>query len=235
MITAILFDLDGTLLDRETSLKQFISTQYNRLPALHHISKDNYISRFIDLDCHGYVWKDKVYQSLVSEFSIETLSWQDLLQDYENEFIHSCISFPNLHSTLSTLKTKQYLLGIVTNGLGTFQRRTVQGLGIENYFETILISEVEGVRKPDPEIFYRALHKLGVTLEQSVFVGDHPTVDVLGAKNIGMKAIWKRDRHWTEPVEVDAIVEDLGMLPEIVQMFSDSFLNRKRNGIPSDG
>ncbi|KYC39143.1 L-2-haloalkanoic acid dehalogenase [Scytonema hofmannii PCC 7110] len=221
MITAILFDLDGTLLDRETSLKQFISTQYSRLPALHHISKDNYISRFLELDCHGYVWKDKVYQNLVSEFSIETLSWQDLLQDYENEFLHSCIPFPNLHSTLITLKTQQYLLGIVTNGLGTFQRRTVQGLGIENYFETILISEVEGVRKPDPEIFYRALHKLGVTPEQSVFVGDHPTVDVLGAKNIGMKAIWKRDRHWTEPVEADAIVEDLGMLPEIVQIFND--------------
>ncbi len=128
MITAILFDLDGTLLDRETSLKQFISTQYNRLPALRHISKDNYISRFLELDCHGYVWKDKVYQSLVSEFSIDTLSWQDLLQDYENEFLHSCIPFPNLHSTLITLKTQQYLLGIVTNGLGTFQRRTVQAL-----------------------------------------------------------------------------------------------------------
>ncbi|MUG95867.1 HAD-IA family hydrolase [Scytonema sp. UIC 10036] len=222
MIKAILFDLDGTLLDRETSLKQFISTQYNRLPALHHISQDSYVSRFIELDCHGYVWKDKVYQSLVSEFSIETLNWQDLLQDYEKEFLHYCIPFSNLYSTLSTLKTKQYLLGIVTNGLGTFQRRTIQGLGIENYFETILISEVEGVRKPDPEIFHRALHKLGVTPEQSVFVGDHPTVDVLGAKNIGMKAIWKRDRHWAEPVKVDAIVEDLSMLPEIIQMFNNS-------------
>ncbi len=34
MIKAILFDLDGTLLDRETSLKQVVSIQYNRLPTL---------------------------------------------------------------------------------------------------------------------------------------------------------------------------------------------------------
>ncbi|BAY09212.1 HAD family hydrolase [Calothrix sp. NIES-2098] len=217
-IEAVLFDLDGTLLDRETSLQQFIAAQYDRFtPALESIPKQDYISRFIELDCRGYVWKDKVYQSLLSEFSCDKLSWQDLLQDYENQFIHSCVPFPHLQSTLEALKAAGYLLGIVTNGRETFQQRTIQGLHIENYFDAILISETEGVRKPEAEIFLRALQKLGVQAQESVFIGDHPTADVLGAKNIGMKAIWKCDRYWPEPVEVDAIIDDLSMLPSIIQ------------------
>jgi putative hydrolase of the HAD superfamily len=220
MIKAILFDLDGTLLDREAAIKHFTSRQYQRfLSALQGIPKDNYISRFIELDCRGHVWKDEVYQKIVSEFSIQKLSWQDLLHDYENQFIHSCISFPHMRDTLGSLKTQGYLLGIITNGRGTFQTRTIQGLGIENYFEVILISEIEGVRKPEPEIFYRALQKLGVTAEQSVFVGDHPTTDVLGAKSIGMKAVWFRDSYWTKPVDADAMIEGLTMLPLIIQHF----------------
>lgn len=171
------------------------------------------------MDCRGHVWKDEVYQKIVSEFSIQKLSWQDLLHDYENHFIHSCISFPHMRDTLSSLKTQGYLLGIITNGRGTFQTRTIQGLGIGNYFEVILISEIEGVRKPEPEIFYRALQKLGVTPEQSVFVGDHPTTDVLGAKSIGMKAVWFCDGYWTKPVDADAMIEDLSMLPLIIQHF----------------
>jgi len=220
MIKAIFFDLDGTLLDREASLKHFTSTQYQRFSsALQGISPDNYISRFIELDCRGHVWKDKVYQSLVSEFSIQKLSWQDLLRDYENQFIHSCVPFPHMRDTLDILHRDGYFLGIITNGRGTFQTGTIQGLGIENYFEVILISEVEGVRKPEAEIFYRALQKLGVTAEQSVFVGDDPTTDVLGAKSIGMKAVWFRESYWTESVDADAIIEDLSMLPLLIQQF----------------
>ncbi len=68
MVKAVLFDLDGTLLDRDTSVRQFISAQYDRLTEhLSYIPKQDYTARFIELDCHGHVWKDKVYQDLVAE------------------------------------------------------------------------------------------------------------------------------------------------------------------------
>ncbi len=87
MIKAVLFDLDGTLLERDASIEQFIAIQYDRFTKdLKHISKRDYIARFIRLDCHGHVWKDKVYQELVEEFEIKGLTWQMLLQDYEQQF-----------------------------------------------------------------------------------------------------------------------------------------------------
>lgn len=68
MTKAVFFDLDGTLLDRNASVKRFVSAQYNKLiDYFSHILKKDYIARFIELDCHGHVWKDKVYQALVTE------------------------------------------------------------------------------------------------------------------------------------------------------------------------
>ncbi|MBW4491204.1 MAG: HAD hydrolase-like protein [Trichocoleus desertorum ATA4-8-CV12] len=82
MVEAVLFDLDGTLLDRDASIRQFIAAQYDRLGNyLSHIPKADYVSRFIELDSQGHVWKDKVYQALIVEFDIRGLSWQTLLQD----------------------------------------------------------------------------------------------------------------------------------------------------------
>ena len=99
MIQAVIFDLDGTLLDRNSSLQSFVAAQWERLPALEHINQENYIQRFIELDNRGHVWKDKVYQSLIKEFDITQISWQDLLNDYETQFINHCIPFPHLLKT----------------------------------------------------------------------------------------------------------------------------------------
>lgn len=223
MIQAVLFDLDGTLLDRDTSIKQFVAAQHNRfITYLNYIPQADYISRFIELDCRGHVWKDKVYQKLVAEFEIKGLSWQALLQDYETQFQGHCVPFPFLGEMLGGLKQQGYSLGIVSNGWGTFQTRAIEGLGIQDYFEVILISEIEQVRKPQAEIFHRAAKRLGVTAKNTVFIGDHPEADIMGAKNAGMKAIWKRSLCWQEVKEADAIIDELNEIPFILEQFKSN-------------
>lgn len=219
-MNAVLFDLDGTLLDRDASLQQFVKAQYQRFEAhLHHIPENKYLSRFIELDCRGHVWKDRVYQQLVSEYSITKLSWHQLLEDYETHFIQHCVPFPHLISMLDALRERQYSLGLVTNGRGVFQTRVIRELGIGHYFDAILVSEIEGIRKPDVQIFQRALGRLGVEASAGIFVGDHPETDIAGAKCAGMKTIWKQDLYWPGICEPDAIIEDLAEIPAIAQSF----------------
>lgn len=218
MIKAALFDLDGTLLNRDESVKKFINDQYNRLNIyLGHIPQENYAARFIDLDKRGYIWKDKVYQQLVKEFMITGLTWEELLQDYINQFKNSCVPFPNLIGMLEELKNNNLHLGMITNGYGQFQMDNIQALGIEKYFDIILISEWAGMKKPDSRIFNKALAKLNVSAKESIFIGDHPENDVNAAKKVGMIGIWKKDFQWDD-VDADYIIDDLLELPAIIEL-----------------
>jgi putative hydrolase of the HAD superfamily len=48
-----------------------------------------------------------------------------------------------------------------------------------------------------------------VTVQDTFFIGDYPEADIIGTKNAGMMAIWKRSPHWMEAKEADAISEIL--------------------------
>ena len=217
MIKAVLFDLDGTLLDRDASLVLFVEHQYERLQAhLGHVPKEQYRKRFIEVDARGYRWKDEVYQQLASEFAIESISWEILLEDYVSCFQDHCVPFAGLRDMLAELKHRSFRLGIITNGPGGLQLSSIRALGIEPYFDVVLVSGIEGVSKPDPRIFIKALEALEVEPHEAVYVGDHPANDVEAAKAVGMASVWKRDPQY-EAANADYVIDDLGELPKVLE------------------
>jgi putative hydrolase of the HAD superfamily len=218
MIRAILFDLDRTLLNRDESLHQFLLSQYERFSSpLATVPREIYVARITALDDRGRIWKDKVYQAFCEEFTIRGISWQDLFDDFDARIAGFYIPFRGLRQTLNQLKASGYLLGIVTNGREEFQRRTLRALGIEGDFNTVLISVTEGVRKPDAEIFLRALRNLKCRPDESIFVGDHPEVDIKGAHEVGMRTIWKRNQDFPAAPCADAVINDLDELPILIE------------------
>lgn len=226
-IKAVFFDLDGTLLDRNASLVNFISDQYERyIKELSLINKQHFMNRFIDLDCRGYVWKDRVYSQLLLELKITGLNWGELLEDYLLSFKHSCFPFRNVQKVLGTLRQMDIKLGLISNGKRQFQRDNLNALGIAEYFDTILISEEVGLRKPDPLIFQMGLDHLSVSAAESIFVGDHPEHDVKAARDAGMLGIWKRDEYWTE-AEADFTINELFEIAAIVRSLKGAAVNER--------
>ena len=60
---------------------------------------------------------------------------------------------------------------------------------LHHWFDTIVFSAEDGVHKPDPRIFHRALRRINVRPYEAVMIGDHPDWDIAGAAAIGLPAI----------------------------------------------
>ncbi len=95
---------------------------------------------------------------------------------------------PGTVPALERLKDQGRRLAVISNADGRMEgliRRT----GLRPYFEFVMDSGVEGVEKPDPEIFLRASRRMGVKPVACLYVGDLYPVDVLGARRAGMSAV----------------------------------------------
>jgi putative hydrolase of the HAD superfamily len=212
-IQAVVFDLDGTLLDRRRSFERFVRDQWERFArALRSVPQDEYARTLIRLDQDGYAPRGELFTSLTAQFELPSDLADRLLIDYRAGFPSACMLFPDVPETLAALRASGLGLGLITNGSVRMQRRKLECLSLSATFDAILISAAEGVSKPDPEIFHRALERLRADSARSVFVGDHPDVDIAGARAAGMQAVWRRDPTMSRLVEADATIEDVGDL-----------------------
>lgn len=215
MIRAVLFDLDRTLLDRDTSIMSFASSQFDRFKSrMKDVDHDSYVHAFVRLDARGSVWKDKVYQQLISELMIQSVTWDELFSDFDARISDYYVPFDSLHETLNEL-SQEYRLGMITNGRTHFQNRTIETLKVASLFDVILVSEAEGVRKPDSEIFHRALRRLELQPHEAVYVGDHPITDIQAARDAGMFSFWKRNADF-EGAPCDDAFDHLSELPKML-------------------
>jgi HAD superfamily hydrolase (TIGR01549 family) len=67
---------------------------------------------------------------------------------------------------------------------------SLRRLGINTFFNVVVVSEEVGWRKPSPKIFEDALNRLGIEAKEAVYIGDSPIEDIKGAKEAGLKTIF---------------------------------------------
>jgi len=216
-IRALLFDLDGTLLDRKRSFSEYAGVQWENfgLQAFG-VERDRYVSAAIELDRNGHEPRERLFRGLVERFDLRPTLATELVEDFHSGFPSACYLYPDVLPTLRVLRAQRLRLGLITNGPESMQRRKIEHLGISSHLDVMLISGVEGVSKPDPAIFERAAERLGVRVEEAAFVGDHPEADVGGARRAGMRAIWRRDPASGDVATADAVIEEIGEVLDVL-------------------
>jgi len=126
----------------------------------------------------------------------------------------SWMVFPEVVPMLRELREAGARLAIVSNwdsGLPALLDR----LGLASWFDTIVVSHLEGMEKPRPELFLRAVSRLGGTPGDALHVGDMPELDEAGATAAGICSVTV-DRRSRLPAERKALV-DLSTVPAIAR------------------
>jgi HAD superfamily hydrolase (TIGR01549 family) len=113
------------------------------------------------------------------------------LIDAHRRGLSGAAEFPAHHRPLLTELAGRFRLAVVSNFDYTPTAVGIlEAAGVASLFDTIVVSDAVGWRKPAPAIFEAALTRLGLTPCQALFVGDRAEIDVLGAHRVGMHAAW---------------------------------------------
>ncbi|MEO0291046.1 MAG: HAD family hydrolase [candidate division WOR-3 bacterium] len=116
---------------------------------------------------------------------------ESLVKIYEEYLYKAGLSVDkDVIEVIKILKEKGFKLGIVSNTPGgNVEKKILEDTGISSFFDIMLFSSFEGVRKPHPEIFMKVINFFKIKPEELLHIGDTPELDIEGPLKIGAKAI----------------------------------------------
>jgi HAD superfamily hydrolase (TIGR01509 family) len=98
------------------------------------------------------------------------------------------VAEPDAAAALALVRERGLVAGVVSNSNGTI-RRILAMLDLAPLVDFALDSQEEGVEKPDPRLFEIALARAGVSAREAAYIGDLYSVDVVGARGAGIRAV----------------------------------------------
>jgi HAD superfamily hydrolase (TIGR01662 family) len=126
---------------------------------------------------------------------------------------------------LDELDQEGYRLALISNaGDVPNVRRLLDKGNFKHYFNPLLVSAAEGIRKPHVGIFQKVIKAWNVPPEQIVMVGDNLMEDILGAQRAGIHQIWMKEHVDTpenhdvaQQIQPEAIAANFQEIPTLIR------------------
>ncbi|MFD1164549.1 YjjG family noncanonical pyrimidine nucleotidase [Sphingobacterium daejeonense] len=225
----IFFDLDHTIWDFDRNAEETLHELYFRY-SFDHIfnspTSETFIAtyttnnhRLWDLYHHGKIDKPTLRKLRFADTFTQLGVNPELFPvAFEEEYLEICPTktnlFPNAHETLGYLQDR-YTLHLISNGFKEACEKKLEHSKLTPYFDTIVISEIVGINKPDRRIFEHALKNGNAIKEEAVMIGDNLDADVRGAQNAGLEAIFFNPLEVEKPQDINHMIKDLKELQQI--------------------
>jgi HAD superfamily hydrolase (TIGR01662 family) len=135
------------------------------------------------------ILQEVLRQSSLPELKAETL--ERAMQMFYRSSEDKWVPGPHVHSVLKELQSSDYRIGLLSNaGDENNVHRLLSRTDLVQYFDKIVISAGEGVRKPDVSLFKKISSHWQLPEKSVVMVGDSLVQDIHGAQQAGMHQIW---------------------------------------------
>jgi len=208
---AVLFDLDGTLLDTIADLADAANLMLAELgrPA----RSQGEIHSFVGKGIPNLVRRCMTEGTSATESEIET-AVAVFRRHYAVVNGARTSIYPGVVETLQALRGRDIRLAVVTNKAEAFTLPLLERMGIATHFDTVVSGDTLPVKKPDPAVVQLACARLGVAPADALMIGDSAN-DALAAQGAGMPVLLVT-YGYSEGVPVDTIECD-GLLSNALQ------------------
>jgi phosphoglycolate phosphatase len=219
-LRAVLFDLDGTLLDTVDA----IAAALNQALAERALAPLPVAEVRMMIGRGGPVLIERALQRLGAV--LDQRDQAALLQSYflhyehiESGAEHSARIYPGVGECLLQLQRMQLPLAVVTNKQQHLARGLLERLALGKYIDVLIGGDSCERRKPDPQPLQVACEALGVDTAQALMIGDSVN-DVLAARAAGMPVVCVpygyNEGNDPRALPCDAFIETLGDLPALL-------------------
>ena len=229
---AILFDVSDTLVRYEPNYAQIYGDRLKKIGIDTSINDRTKISKVVNQTIYHEVQKEqngakhltekelneKVDYAVLSQVISKGEKFNRVFENFHKLAIpkQELIVMDGVYEVLNFLKGR-YQLGIISNHK-TWLMDYLHKCKLDSYFDSIIISDIVGISKPDSAIMHLALKELEIEANQCLYVGDQP-LDILCSKGAGLDCVWLTSENKLPesiPYKADYIIRDIRELIELL-------------------
>ncbi len=220
-VRAVLFDLDGTLIDTMALILVSLRHATEQVLGISLSDEELMLNVGIPLWDQMRIISEEHEDELVFAYRVHNRAvHDDLVREYEG-----------VDEVLRELKSREIPLGIVTSKSRGIACQGMDLFGLRGYFDVLICADDVDVHKPDPFPLHEAADALGVPLDQCIYIGDS-SFDMMAAINggaISVAALWGAfsEEAVLEPGP-DFALSSISELPDLLDGAADEYVVRQR-------